>query len=172
MDFNLKQITSIDLNKVLNLFKLAAEKIAKKNIDHWQYWKNPPIEKINWVKEGILNNEFFFIKNTQEEIMGMIRILDKDLQYWGENNDRAKYIHSLVITEKYEGYGIGNKVLQKIENDARNNNYDYLRLDCDSKNPKLCEYYIKQDFIKVGQKILPLSTYNLYQKDIKQKKIN
>ncbi len=172
MDFNLKKITSIDLNKVLNLFKSAAEKIAKKNIDHWQYWKNPPIEKINWVKEGILNNEFFFIKNAKKEVMGMIRILDKDLNYWGENNDRAKYIHSLVVTEEYEGYGIGSKVLQKIENDARNNNYNYLRLDCDSKNPKLCEYYNKQGFIKVGQKTLPLSTYNLYQKDIKQKKVN
>ena len=63
MNFNLKQITSTDIDEVLNLFKSAAEKIAKKNIDHWQYWKNPPIEKVNWVEEGILNNEFFFIKN-------------------------------------------------------------------------------------------------------------
>ncbi len=166
MDFNLKQITATDLSKVLNLFNSAAEKIAKKDIDHWQYWKNPPIEKVNWVKEGIINHEFFFIENTEGEVMGMVRILDKDLQYWGENTDRAKYIHSLVITEKHDGQGIGSMVIQKIENEARDNNCDYLRLDCDSKNPKLCTYYLEQGFIKVGEKTLPLSIYNFYEKEI------
>ena len=164
MNFKLRQITASDIDEVLNLFKAAAEKIAKKNIDHWQYWKNPPIEKVKWVEKGILNNEFFFIKNTKEEVMGMVRILDKDVHYWGENNDKAKYVHSLVVTEEYEGNGIGSKVLQRIENDARDTNCTYLRLDCDSKNPKLCGYYINQGFVKVGQKTLPLSTYNLYQK--------
>ena len=35
MDFNLLQIISTDLNKVLSLFKSGAEKIANKGIDHW-----------------------------------------------------------------------------------------------------------------------------------------
>ena len=166
MDFNLIQITSTDLNEVLSLFKSSAEKIAKKGIDHWQYWKNPPIEKVNWVKEGIFNNEFFFIKNIKDEVIGMVRVLDKDLQYWGENTDKARYIHSLVVIEKYDGQGIGSMVIKKIEDNAHDNNFDFIRLDCDSKNPKLCEYYIRQGFIKVGQKKLPLSTYNLYQKEI------
>jgi len=166
MNFSLKKITSSDLSQVLFLFKSAAEKIAKKNIDHWQYWSNPPSEKIQWVEEGILNNEFFFIKNDLEEIMGMVRILEEDILYWGTQNEKAKYVHSLVVSEAFEGLGIGNKVLQKIAIDARKNNVTYLRLDCDSKNPKLCDYYLKQGFIKVGEKALPLSTYNLYQKNI------
>ena len=166
MDFNLDVISPSDLNEVLDLFKVAAEKIAKKNIDHWQYWKSPPIEKVNWVKEGILNNEFFFLKSPKEEIIGMVRILDKDLPYWGEMNDEAKYIHSLVISDKYNGLGIGSKVLQKIESNSKESGCSYLRLDCDSKNSKLCEYYVNQGFEKVGQITLPISIYNLYQKSI------
>jgi len=39
-------------------------------------------------------------------------------------------------------------------------------LDCDASNEKLCQYYIKQGFAKVGQKKLALGLYNLYQMNI------
>ena len=73
MDIFFKQIHIDDKNKVLLLFKEAAEKISKKNVDHWQYWKNPPQEKIKWVEEGILNDEFFFVENSEQQNIGMSR---------------------------------------------------------------------------------------------------
>lgn len=166
MDITLVQIEISNLNKVLLLFKEAAEKIHKKNIDHWQYWKNPPAEKIQWVKEGILNREFFFVQNPDKQTIGMVRILEEDLLYWGPNTDKAKYIHSLVVIEELEGKGIGKIILQQIEHDAKENGYSYLRLDADSNNPKLCHYYEKQGFKKVGTTELSLSSYTLYQKEI------
>jgi ribosomal protein S18 acetylase RimI-like enzyme len=169
MHFKLTQVTHSDLDKVLGLFKAAAEKIAKKEIDHWQYWKNPPPERVKWVEEGIQNREFFFIESTEHKTIGMVRILKEDKMYWGENNDKAIYVHSLVVAEEYEGKGIGNKVLTKIQNDAQRDCYEYLRLDCVSNNKKLCEYYEKQGFVKVGQKTFSLSTNNLYQKKITSK---
>ncbi|WP_194765814.1 GNAT family N-acetyltransferase [Tamlana sp. I1] len=166
MKITFTPIKITDKNKVLKLFKEAAEKISKKKIDHWQYWKNPPIDKIKWVEAGIVNNEFFFIKNTNAETIGMVRILDEDLLYWGKQEDQSKYIHSLVVIEEFEGKGIGKLVLQKIEHEAKDSGFEYLRLDADSKNPKLCNYYENQGFKKVGIKELPLSIYNLYQKEI------
>ena len=166
MNFKLKPVNRKELNMVLDLFKEAALSISKKNINHWQYWKNPPIEKVNWVKEGLDNKEFYFIESLEADIMGMVRILKKDLLYWGEKKDKALYIHSLVVKEKFSGLGIGKQVINKIEKESKN--CDYLRLDCDAKNPKLCNYYIKQGFVKVGEKTLPLSTYNLYEKKIQK----
>lgn len=166
MEIKFRQITISDKNQVLSLFKAAAEKISKKNIDHWQYWKNPPLNKIEWVEDGILNKEFFFIDNSHGVCLGMVRILEEDKLYWGHKTDKAKYIHSLVVIEKFEGKGIGKIILQKIERMAKKNGYQYLRLDSDSKNPKLCHYYEKQGFKKKGTKKLPFSTYNLYQKEI------
>ncbi|REH45851.1 acetyltransferase (GNAT) family protein [Tenacibaculum gallaicum] len=113
MNITLHQIKISEKEIVLNLFKEAAEKISKMNIDHWQYWKNPPQQKIKWVEEGILNNEFFFIYNLDDKRLGMVRVLNKDLLYWGKQNEKATYVHSLVIKEKYNGYGIGAKVMQK-----------------------------------------------------------
>ncbi|MCK5824110.1 MAG: GNAT family N-acetyltransferase [Ichthyobacteriaceae bacterium] len=168
MDLNLVQVNLHESNIVFDLLKSAAERVALKKINHWQYWKNPPIEKINWVKDGIANNEFYFIKTTNNEVVGMVRILDNDLLYWGKNNVKAKYIHSLVIVDKYRGNKLGSKVIDMIENDARKNNCDYLRLDCDSKNPNLIKYYTNQGFIQVGEKTLPISTYNLFQKNLRK----
>ncbi len=167
MDIIFRQIENENKSIVLELFKNAAEKISKMNIDHWQYWKNPPLEKIKWVEEGIQNKEFFFIETLHRENLGMVRILNEDLMYWGKQNEKAKYIHSLVIKEKYNGKGIGTIIIQKIENKAKKDNYKYLRLDADSKNPKLCNYYEKLGFKKVGIKELPLSVNNLYEKELK-----
>lgn len=164
MHFKLKLIEIKELNVVLDMFKDAAVSISKKNIDHWQYWKNPPSEKVNWVKEGLINKQFYFIISVNDEVIGMVRVLNKDLLYWGDKDDRARYIHSLTIKEKFNGLGLGAAVLNEIEKGAVN--CDYLRLDCDSKNPQLCSYYLKLGFIKVGEKKLPLSVYNLYEKQI------
>ncbi len=167
MDILFEQIKNKDKQVVLSLFKNAAEKISKMKVDHWQYWKNPPIEKIKWVEEGILNNEFFFIKTSDKKTMGMVRILNEDLLYWGQQPEKAKYIHSLVIEDAYNGLGLGAKVIEKIENEARKINYKYLRLDSDAKNTRLCGYYEKLGFEKVGTKELPLSVNNLYEKKLR-----
>lgn len=161
-----KSINKKDQNEVLKLFQESAEKINRMNIDHWQYWKNPSLEKIKWVEEGIENNEYFFVQNTYQETLGMVRILEQDLMYWGEQSQKAKYIHSLVVKEEYNGNGIGALILYKIANDAKKKHCKFLRLDTDSKNPKLCKYYEKQGFKKVGIKKLPLSVYTLYQKKL------
>ncbi|MDT0293724.1 GNAT family N-acetyltransferase [Mesonia ostreae] len=166
MDIIFKQIHIEDKNKVLLLFKEAAEKIAKKNVDHWQYWKNPPQEKIQWVEEGIQNDEFFFVEDSHKQNIGMLRILEEDMMYWGKQNEKAKYIHSLVVIERLEGRGIGKAILQKVEIEAKKEGYKFLRLDSDAKNPRLCNYYEQQGFRKVGTKTLPISTYNLYQKEL------
>ncbi|CAL2090441.1 GNAT family N-acetyltransferase [Tenacibaculum sp. 190524A05c] len=166
MDITFQKIQIQDLNLVLELFKTAAEKIAKKNVDHWQYWKNPPEEKIKWVKNGIENDEFYFINDLNNYNIGMVRILSKDELYWGKQNIKAKYVHSLVIKGEFNGKGIGKIVLDEVEKNAKENGCVYVRLDAVAKNTKLCEYYENLGFIKVGIKEMPQSINNLYQKKI------
>ncbi len=155
-----------DKPKVLQLFKRAAEKINRMNIDHWQYWMDPPIEKIKWVEAGIENKEFFFLQNSAGENLGMVRIMDEDWLYWGKQPEKSKYIHSLVVSDQYSGKGIGTKIIQQIAENAKEEKCKYLRLDADAKNSKLCHYYEKIGFNKVGTKELPISTYNLYEKEL------
>ncbi len=166
MHIEFTQIYVEDKDFVLTLFKEAAIKIAKMNIDHWQYWKNPPLEKIKWVEEGIQNSEFFFIKNTNNDIIGMVRILKEDILYWGQQEEKSLYVHSLVVREDFNHKGIGKIILDKIEGIAKQEACIFLRLDAVATNTKLCNYYEKQGFSKVGTKKLTNSVNNLYQRSV------
>jgi len=164
MNFSLKHAHPTQIQTAFDLLKSASKTLQNKGVKQWDYWQNPPIEKINWVKEGFADNEFYFIENDDNTVIGMVRILEEDLTYWGKMNDNAKYVHSLIVDEKFSGNDIGSKVLIKIEQEAKTDNFDFLRLDCDASNDKLCAYYESQGFVNVGQKKLPLGVYNLYQK--------
>ncbi len=168
MKIKFQQIEITDQEIVLELFKKAAIRIDKLNIDHWQYWKNPPKEKIDWVVDGIRNNEFFFINDSLGKSIGMVRVLDEDELYWGEQKEKAKYVHSLVVREGYNGKGIGAMVLEEIEELARKESCVFLRLDAVAQNIKLCAYYENLNFKKVGEKKMPLSINNLYEREIQK----
>lgn len=166
MQFTFRQIFPTDQPEVMAVFKRAAEKIHKKNVDHWQYWHNPPQEKLDWLEEGLRNKEYFFIENETGTRIGMVRILDEDQLYWGEQTEKAKYVHSLVVEDAYNGQGLGAKILEAIATQAKAQGCRYLRLDADARNPRLCRYYEALGFEHVGQKKLTISSYNLYQREL------
>lgn len=166
MDISLSLAYQAQINIAFDLLKHASENLERKGIKQWDYWQNPPQAKIDWVKKGFEANEFYFIKNELEQLMGMVRILDEDLLYWGHQNEKAKYIHSLVVHQNFGGLGIGKQVIKLIEKESRGSDTKFLRLDCDASNSKLCSYYTRQGFEKVGEKQLDLGSYNLYQKEI------
>lgn len=166
MDFTFKVARKSEIKIAFEMLSSAAKNLAKKNINQWQYWKNPPAEKVKWVNYGFDKKEFYFIKNNDKKTIGMFRLSDKDLIYWGDMNDNSVYVHSLIIKKAFSGNNLGEKVLKKIEINAVNNNFQFLRLDCDSSNKRLCKYYENMNFNNVGVSSLPLGKYNLYQKEI------
>ena len=166
MNYTLRKAEKKEITVAFNLLKSAAKTLSNKNIEQWWYWADPPIEKIKWVEDGFNKNEFFFIESLDSILLGMVRLSEEDLLYWGKLNDRSQYIHSLVILEAFSGKNIGSDVIKTIIKQAKENNFNFLRLDCDASNEKLCQYYLKQGFTQVGQKKLALGLYNLYQMNI------
>lgn len=165
MNFTFRQAQIDETKTALALLKSAAKTLQSKNIDQWTFWLDPTHEKIKWIEDGFANNEFFFIVSN-EQIIGMFRLLNNDSLYWGTQNDNARYIHSLVIDEKFSGNQIGKSVVDKITLDTINNGIFILRLDCNASNDKLCQYYEKQGFTKVGEIQMPHSLNNLYEKQL------
>jgi len=166
MDFEFRQALENELDKALLMLKEAAERLQSKHVNQWAYWLNPSQEKINWIREGFQKKEFYFIVQA-DEIIGMFRLLNEDDFFWGKEPGKAKYIHSFVIKTVYVGNKIGERVLERIGKNAINENVFILRLDCNSTNSKLCEYYESQGFIKIRQKLTPNTLNNLYEKKLK-----
>jgi RimJ/RimL family protein N-acetyltransferase len=165
MNFHFIKAQNNQLPIILELLKNAAENLAQKNIPQWQFWLNPPEDKINWITQGIENQEFNFVVK-ENDLVGMYRLQNQDELYWGLQSEKAAYLHSLVIKPEFSGGGLGKKILQSIENQLINQNIHLLRLDCVAHNPALCQYYESQGFVKVGEKQMPHSLNNLYEKKL------
>lgn len=160
-----KQVTISDLKTILSMLKSASEELSQKGVEQWSYWQSPPKEKIEWLKQGLLNNEFFFVYYKNQQV-GMFRLLYKDELYWGKQNNPAGYIHSLVIKSDYKGQEFGSKIIERVQKELIYKKIELMRLDCVSHNKRLCGYYEKLGFKKVGVVQMPLSLNNLYEKKI------
>jgi len=134
-------------------------------INQWQYWQDPPQDKINWVAEGFEKDEFYFVYNASEEKIAMFRLLKTDTLYWNEKGkeNNVRYIHSLVVPPAFHGREIGKKVMRKIMNQLKEEKITKFRLDCDVSNQRLCQYYESYGFKKVGEKTTNYSVNNLYE---------
>lgn len=162
---NFIQATNSDLNAILIMLKNASITLHQKGIDQWGYWQKPPQEKINWLKQGIASNEFFFVHVNQLHI-GMFRLLFEDELYWGKQVETAGYIHSLVIKPNFKGNQFGSEIIKIIEQQLIDKNIKRMRLDCVAYNKGLCAYYEELGFKKVGEVQMPHSLNNLYEKEV------
>lgn len=163
MSLSFEKIPSGELNAVLNYLRSAALTLQKKGIPQWKVWLDPQPANIEWVEKGINEGEYHLVFHGQSPC-GIFRLSETDEIYWGKQETIARYIHSLVIDERYAGLGLGKQVINLLIQQAKADGIPYLRLDCISANKALCSYYEAQGFNKVGEKQMPHSLNNLYEK--------
>ena len=98
MEITFTQAKNNELKEALDFFKLASQSLHEKKVSQWNYWVDPPEEKINWVKEGFNNGEFFFVSDQSGNKIAMFRLLAKDTLYWDKKGTEknTRYIHSFV----------------------------------------------------------------------------
>ncbi len=100
---------------ILNLLKHAATWLKDDGVDHWRVWLNPTEERLNWMEEGLNKGQFYLLYTTGKDLIGMYRLMYEDELYWGKTEDKAAYVHSLVVKNNFKGQGVGIKVLERIE---------------------------------------------------------
>lgn len=162
MHFTTRPASSTEIKIALGLLKSAATTLQQKGIDQWSIWLDPPTEKISWVEAGFANGEFYFIL-IEDRIAGMYRLLTEDELYWGPQDVKAWYVHSLVVLQEFSGQQIGKRVLAQLINEAKTRGIPMFRLDCNAANKDLCAYYENLGFKQVGAKQMPHSLNNLYE---------
>jgi ribosomal protein S18 acetylase RimI-like enzyme len=165
MNIKFSRATPGELEEALEFFKLASQSLSEKNVSQWNYWTDPPADKIEWVKQGFDKGEFFFVYNESDDKIAMFRLLKNDSLYWEEKGleDNVRYVHSLVVPSVFAGLGIGKAVMLKIIEGLKTEGVKKFRLDCDGSNPRLCNYYESYGFEKVGEKTTNYAINNLYE---------
>lgn len=166
MQLLFKQAQPEELEIALSFLKLGAELLKTKNIDQWNMWLSPSADHIRWIKEGFENKEFYFVEHPDGQRLAMFRLSEEDLLYWGETQDKANYIHSLVVDPKFSGKDLGKNIIVQIQEGLIRKGISLLRLDCKADNKWLCAYYEQQGFVKAGEKLMPHGLNNLYEKQL------
>lgn len=155
-----------ELPLVLELLREAALWIREKGQSQWGYWLNPPEDRLLWLRDGLQKGEFYFLKGAEGHVIGMFRMMRADELYWGVQDIPALYLHSLVIRPPYAGTGLGSEIFAYAEQTAKTRGIRLIRLDCHAGNAALCAYYEKKGFVRKGEKHMPHSLNNLYEKAI------
>jgi len=160
-----KKADHSEINEALSFFKSASQALKEKKLSQWHYWNDPPKDKIEWVQQGFDNGEFFFVYLENETKIGMFRLLETDPLYWDQKGleESTRYVHSLVISRKETGKGLGKAILCQLIDQLKKSGIVKFRLDCDASNKRLCQYYEGFGFQKVGEKKTKYATNNLYE---------
>ncbi|AFL81034.1 acetyltransferase [Aequorivita sublithincola DSM 14238] len=82
-----------------------------------------------------------------------------DLVIEDETAPKEVYIDTLSVSPKYQGKGIGKKLLASAINQAKKGNLEKIGLLVDYKNPKAKKLYSALGFESVGEKQLGNSVY-------------
>lgn len=164
MELHVKTALEGEFELILSLLHEAAAVMKNKGIDQWKIWLAPDDDNLLWVKSGLQNREFYIIKGDNASTIGMYRLSYEDERYWGKQTAPCGYLHSLVVRQPFSGNGIGKKIIAMVEDLLIKQGYNRLRLDCNAANAWLCSYYNSQGFVQVGQKQMPHSLNNLYEK--------
>jgi RimJ/RimL family protein N-acetyltransferase len=96
-----------------------------------------------WVNEGRV-----FLARRGDEVVGTFRLTDDDAWAWPEAADETDvcYLHTLGVRRAEAGSGLGGRMLAWAADYAAQQGSRELRLDCDTENERLKQYYLDAGF--------------------------
>ncbi|HWR38899.1 MAG TPA: GNAT family N-acetyltransferase [Patescibacteria group bacterium] len=155
-----------DAEGIVNLIQACILDMESKNIFQWnEHYPNRDV-----VTEDIQQRTLFLIKNDDDYI-GMITINeDQPAEYskieWLEETGRNLIIHRLAVHPNWQGKGIAMNLMDFAEEYAKKKDYQSVKLDAYTANPKSNKLYEKRGYKKVGQIFIPMRElpFNCYEK--------
>lgn len=132
-----------DIETIHDLIVKRCKWFDENNIKQWDMSYAKRYDK-DYFKNQI-NTNLMYIAKYDETIAGCMLLKNKDEDYW-QDDEPSYYIHHLATDILYKG--IGKSLINFAINKARNDNKEYLRLDCFKSNIKLNNYYKNLGFEK------------------------
>lgn len=122
----------------------AAARLAARCIHQWT--SPPPPGLWRLIEREIDAHHLYLVKaDNGARTIGLFRLRWAD-DYWTNVAGKAGYVHSFALCDDACGYGIGEQLLGWIGDYLRDQQYQYLRLDCIASNARLRRYYEAQGF--------------------------
>lgn len=104
------------------------------------------------VQRQVTEGEWHVVRSTPGELAGALRLLWSDEPVWQDQNAHAAYVHGLMVSRSAADRGLGQRLLDWAEQQARVASVPALRLDCVESNLALRKYYKALGFSEVGRR--------------------
>ncbi len=136
-----------ELEEFHNIIISRCKWLEEKKVNQWKVTSYPIKYDINYFRKHL--NKLYIIKDDKD-VLGGFLLKDADEKYWSDSTlFNAYYIHHFAT--KLNTNGLGKKLILFAINKAKEDNKEYLRLDCVAHNKKLNEYYKKLGFKYSGE---------------------
>ncbi|PFV68743.1 GNAT family N-acetyltransferase [Bacillus sp. AFS059628] len=138
-------------DSIITLLKEVAEWLQHKEVDQWQYLLGG--EAKAEILEGI-REKYTYVVTKGDEIVGTVTASPKQNEWDERIFGKAEvadslYIHRFAVKRKYKGNGIGEWILQWIDENVYCDK-EFLKLDCVGHNRTLNDFYKRNGFEYVG----------------------
>lgn len=149
-----------ELNSILELTRACGRHMRENGIDQWD--ENYP--DIDSLRRDIESKTLFAYREN-DEVIGIVVLNEtQDPEYaeinWStRESDRNIVVHRLAVSPDHQGKGIARKIMDFAEEWAKENDFDAIRLDTFSQNPRNQRFYKNRGYTELG------SVYLSYKKE-------
>ena len=140
-----------ELDAILSLTRACGKHMRENGIDQWD--ENYPDRKS--LKRDIESNTLFAYRED-DVVIGIVVLNEtQDAEYaevnWSTSeSDRNIVVHRLAVSPNHQGKGIARKIMDFAEEWAQTNDFDAIRLDTFSQNPRNQRFYKNRGYTELG----------------------
>ncbi len=149
--YTIRIATEEEGDRIITLLKEVAQWLQHREVDQWQYLLGE--EATAEILESI-KKKYTYVVTKGDEIVGTVTVSPKQNEwdeyiFGKEEVSNSLYIHRFAVKRKYKGNGIGEWMLQWIEENIQHDK-EFLKLDCVGHNRILNDFYKRNGFEYVG----------------------
>ena len=163
MKFEKADVSQFDL--VYSMMLRAREKLFSENCFQWDE-RYPKPQMIRYdLEHGYTslvtedgNVVGFFTSNSvcEDDVHGHI--------VWSYDGDEWVILHRLCIDPVYQSHGLGQRILQRFEQQSKEQGFKSVRIDVFSTNAKAIHIYEKFGYKRLGEALCERGLFYIYDK--------
>ncbi|MBT8196690.1 MAG: GNAT family N-acetyltransferase [Bacteroidia bacterium] len=155
MNFTFSLANESDLESVHSLIRNCANALLASGLKQWDATYPDKNILLNDIK-----NKTLHCCKLNDEIAAVVvanRIQDKEYEAvnWKDKSNNFAVIHRLAVNPKMQRMGIGRKLMKHIEEYAKSEKINSIRLDTFSLNPASIQFYKDLDYTELEHIHLP-----------------
>ena len=151
MALNFRLASEHDIPRVVAILTECAIYTQKFEVDN--AWPIPyPVEEITAaVKQG----QTYVVESDEKQVVATFRLIFSDPEFWGwleeieKEARKVTYLHKLAVSRAFTHQGIGEAIMEWVEDFAKMNICFCIRLDCSATNQFIQKYYEAKGFKRI-----------------------